>query len=157
MSAPDLHQAAKTVIDLIPLPEGVHVVDVGCGARPGVMVTGVDPVEQQLDLARAEALARDLEITFVRGGAAVMPLPDGCADVVLSIFGLVSAPDPVAVAAELARITAPRGCLVMAMGLQVEGCFPWHDRDTVAELLKPHGFEVSAEPRARYVVIIARR
>jgi ubiquinone/menaquinone biosynthesis C-methylase UbiE len=71
---------------------GERVVDVGCGtgnaallaAERGAVVTGVDPAPRLLDVARAEAAARGLDVTFAPGQAAEIPLEDGEADVVLS-------------------------------------------------------------------------
>jgi ubiquinone/menaquinone biosynthesis C-methylase UbiE len=48
------------------------------------VVTGVDPAPRLLDVARAEAAARGLDVTFAPGQAAEIPLEDGEADVVLS-------------------------------------------------------------------------
>lgn len=180
MIAPQLLPAAQAAVDLAGIRPGWHVVDVGCGsgnaallaAGPGVSVTGVDPAARLLDVARADAAARGLDITFVTGEAAAIPLPSGTADAVLSIFGVIFAADPEAAAAELARITAPTGRIVLAawqaggtlndlsqVGLdaimQATGQSPipggqffrWHDRDTVAALFEPFGFTVDVRER----------
>src|SRR5215207_4414967 len=46
--------------------------------------------------------------------AAPLPVGDGEADVVLSVFGVVFASDPRAAAAEVARVTAPAGRIVLS-------------------------------------------
>lgn len=178
--APQLLPAARSAVELAGIRPGWHVVDVGCGsgnaaliaAAPGVSVTGVDPAPRLLDVARADAAAHGLDITFVTGEAASMPLPSGTADLVLSIFGVIFAPDPEAAAAELARITAPGGRMVLTawqpggtlhdlnqVGMdalvQANGqspipggkFFPWHERDAVAALLEPFGFSVDVHER----------
>lgn len=97
-----------------------------------------------------------------------MPLTDGDADVVLSVFGVIFAPDAAAAAAEMARVTAPAGRIVLSAWVP-EGAihdavqvaqeavrraigapagtppFAWYDRDALAGLLTPHGFEVAVE------------
>jgi SAM-dependent methyltransferase len=106
-----------------------------------------------------------LDATFVLGEAAALPLEDGDADVVLSVFGVIFAPDALAAAAEMVRVTAPAGRIVLSAWVP-EGAisdavriaqeavrravgapagpspFAWHDRDALVGLLAPHGFEV---------------
>ena len=87
----------------------------------------------------------------------------------LSVFGVIFAPDPRAAAAEMARVTAPGGRIVLSAWIPVGGGprgrtrrrarrsatrsarppapppFPWHERAALAELFAPHGFEVTLE------------
>ena len=100
-----------------------------------------------------------------------MPLADGEADLVLSVFGAIFAPDPAAAAAEMARVIAPGGRIVMsawipggavsaAVRMSREAVaealaapppaapFPWHERDRLAELFTPHGLGVEIEPHS---------
>jgi SAM-dependent methyltransferase len=168
--------AAKFVVARAAPRDGEHVVDVGCGtgnaallaAERGARVTGVDPAQRLLDVAAAEAAERRLNATFVLGEAASVPLSDGSADAVISVFGSIFAPDPQAAAAEMARITAPDGRIVQsawipagpifdaikarrALVSQATGepprpqPFPWHDADALSELFGPHGFDVRLE------------
>jgi ubiquinone/menaquinone biosynthesis C-methylase UbiE len=93
------------------------VLDVGCGTgnaallapARGATVTGVDPAARLLDVARARAIDHGLDITFSLGEAAALPIQSGSVDVLLSVFGVIFAPDPVTAAAEMARVTAPHG------------------------------------------------
>lgn len=167
--------AAQAAVDLARIRVGERVVDLGCGtgnaallaAGPGIDVTGVDPAARLLEVARAEAAHRGLDVAFVRGEAADIPLPTGHADAVLSIFSVIFAPDPHAAAVELARITAPAGRMVIAawqpggtldaisgaaIGAVVEATgtvplagpgFAWHDPAAMTGLLEPHGFRVT--------------
>ncbi len=105
---------------------------------------------------------------FAVGEAAALPLGDGEAELVLSVFGVIFAPDPSGAAAELARVSSPSGRVVLSAwipegaisrvtGLSGEAVasalgspppgprFQWHDRDALQGLLGPHGFEVSSE------------
>jgi SAM-dependent methyltransferase len=149
------------------------VVDVGCGtgnaallaAARGARVVGVDPAARLLDVARERAKEQDLELELVPGDAAALPLGDGEADVVLSVFGVIFAPDPAAAAAEIARVTAPTGRIVLTAWVpggaisdavraaqqtvrRVLGVpagppsFAWHDAEALGGLLAPLGFEV---------------
>jgi SAM-dependent methyltransferase len=137
-------------------------------AERGARVTGVDPAPRLLEVAREQAAARGLDATFALGDAAALPLADGEADAALSAFGVIFAPDPGAAAAELARVTAPGSRIVLSAwnpagavhrAVRVAGeavrnalgappgppPFPWHERDALAELFAPHGFEVAVE------------
>jgi hypothetical protein len=95
-----------------------------------------------------------------------MPLEDNSADVVLSVFGVIFAPDPVAAAAEIDRVSAPQARVLLAAWIpggpislavrlsrrtmaEILGQpppsppFPWHEHDALSDLFEPHGFSVS--------------
>jgi SAM-dependent methyltransferase len=174
-TAAQLQPAAEVVVAHAAPQPGERVVDVGCGtgngallaAARGARVTGVDPAARLLDVARERAAAAGLDATFVHGDAAALPLPDASADLVLSIFGVIFAPDAAAAAAELARVTAPDGRIVLsawkpegavnkvaaaareavrtALGAPTGGPpFAWHEPAALGELLGRHGFTVTA-------------
>jgi SAM-dependent methyltransferase len=181
-TASQLEPAARVVVDYAAPTPGEHVVDVGCGtgnaallaAERGARVTGVDPAPRLLEVASQRAAARGLEARFVRGEAATLPLEDGEADVVLSVFGVIFASDPRASVAETVRVIAPEGRIVLsawhpsgavhrAVGAAGEAVrralgqpagpppFPWHEPSALAELFAPHGFHVSvAEERIAF-------
>lgn len=175
-TAEQLLPAARLVVERAAPTAGERVVDVGCGtgnaallaAERGAQVIGVDPAERLLQVARAEAEARGLDAEFVHGDAAALPLDDGAADLVLSVFGVIFAPDPEAAAAELSRVSASDGRIVLsawipegpisavnrlsreavARALELPPApppFAWHEEDALAGLLGKHGFEVSLE------------
>jgi SAM-dependent methyltransferase len=175
-TAEQLLPASQAVIAAAALRPGERVVDVGCGsgnaallaARAGVHVTGVDPAARLLEVARAGAAAEGLDATFVSGEAAAIPLDEASADVVLSVFGVIFAPDAEAAAAELARVLAPSGrillsawdpdgAIVRMAGVAADAVreavgapagppgFAWHDPQALAKLFAPHGLQVSAE------------
>ncbi len=171
-TAAQLLPAARVVLDRAAPTRAEHVLDVGCGtgnaallvAARGIRVTGVDPAPRLVDVARSHAAVQRLDATFATGTAAALPLPDGAADVTLSVFGVIFAPDPAAAAAEMARVTAPAGRIALsawipegpvsraarisgdavrrALGMPSSVPFAWHDRGALAGLLRPHGFEV---------------
>jgi SAM-dependent methyltransferase len=176
-TAAQLLPAARVVVECAGIQSGEHVVDVGCGtgngallaAERGARVTGVDPAPRLLEVARARATEKGFETAFVVGDAAGIPVSDNVADVVLSIFGVIFAPDAVAATREMARITAPGGRIVLSAWIpegpisqigrifgmaimKAVGAPPpagppmaWHDRDVLSGLLEPHGFDVTLE------------
>jgi len=174
-TATQLLPAAHAVVDRAAPRPGEYVVDIGCGtgngallaAQRGARVVGVDPAARLLDVARAEAGQRRLTATFELGTAAALPIADGAADVAISVFGLIFAPDPHAAVAELARVSAPNARVVLSAWIpqgplnevarlgreavaQATGApagappFPWHDQDALQGLFRPLGFDVSS-------------
>ena len=175
-TAEQLEPAARAIVEHAAPAAAERVVDVGTGtgnaallaAARGARTTGVDPAPRLLEVARERAAAQRLEATFAVGEAAALPLADAEADVVLSVVGVIVAPDPAAADAELARVTAPAGRIVFSAWLpegpireavvlarqtvqRVLGApagpppFAWHDRAALGELFAPHGFEVTLD------------
>jgi len=126
-SAYQLLPAAEVVVERAMPVAGERVVDVGCGtgnaallaAARGARVTGVDPARRLLEVAREQAAARGLEVMFLPGEAAALPLPEASADVVLSVFGVIFAPNAQAATAELARVTAAGGRIVLSAWIPI--------------------------------------
>lgn len=174
--AVELGPAAQAAIDAADPRAGEHVVDVGCGtgnaallaAERGALVTGVDPAPRLLEAAHAEAAARSLEIAYVEGAAAALPLPDAHADAVISVFGAIFAPDALAAATEMARVTRARGRIVLCAWIPSGALFEvtrlrrealtsatsvpagsppfaWHEEGALREAFGPLGFTVEAQ------------
>jgi SAM-dependent methyltransferase len=171
-TAVQLQPAARACIDLAAPAAGERVIDVGCGtgnaallaAELGARVTGVDPAERLLDVARGRAREQGLEIDFIGGEASSLPVPDAAADAVVSVFGAIFDPDAAAAARELARVTAPGGRIVLSawipagalfdvMRMRHEAIasaapapapapFDWHRADALGSLFSPLGFSV---------------
>ncbi len=175
-TAEELNPVAAVVVERAGITSGDRVVDVGCGtgnaallaARLGAQTTGVDPATRLLDVARARAAETGVAATFVQGDAASIPVATASADVVLSVFAVIFAPDPVGAAAEMARVTAPRGRIVFTAWIPeggIQDCvgifqkavaeaigrpagpppFAWHEQKALASLFGPHGFSVEVE------------
>jgi SAM-dependent methyltransferase len=171
-----LEPAARVVVERAAPAAAERVVDVGCGtgnaallaAERGANVIGIDPAPRLLDVARRAAAARGLDVAFATGEAAALGLADGEADAVLSVFAVIFAPDARAAAAELARVTAPDGRIVLSAWIpsgpvfeavraageavrdaldQPPGAppFPWHDPAALTALFGPLGFELALE------------
>ncbi|HVE64539.1 MAG TPA: methyltransferase domain-containing protein [Mycobacteriales bacterium] len=109
-----LHWLATARGALLPEPgEGAVLVDVACGGgllapwTAGYRHVGVDLTRSALVIAQRHG------VTAVQGDAALLPLRDGCADVVVAGEVLEHVTDLPAVVAELARVLRPGGLLVV--------------------------------------------
>nr|WP_239062955.1 class I SAM-dependent methyltransferase [Streptomyces sp. SID13031] len=163
---------------------GKRVVDLGTGtgnaallaAERGAVVTGVDPAARLVEVARKRATERGLQAEFLIGDAASIPVEDGTADLLLSVFAVIFAPDADAAIAEMVRATAPDGVIrltswvpggsMMAINgaagkfmAEVFGSGPapdpdapkplgWHDEPALQEAFAKHGFVVELERRS---------
>lgn len=173
--APQLLPAAAVVVQTAALQQGEHVLDLGCGtgnaallaAERGARVTGVDPAQRLLDVARARATSEGTSIEFLHGDAASLPVDAGAFDVVMSVFGVIFAPDPYPAAAEMSRVLAAHGRIVLsawvptgamfevtstaaetvrqAVGAPAPARFAWHDPEVLSALFAPHGFGIDME------------
>jgi SAM-dependent methyltransferase len=172
-AAGDLLPAARELVAAAGIQPGEHVVDVGAGtgnvalvaAGLGARVTAVEPATRLREVIQEAAGGRD--VTVVDGTAGAIPLADGSADVILSNFAVIFAPDPRAAIAELARVAAPHSRIlitswlpgvmdkivgvlagavreVTGSGQTMEGRIDWHDPKVLSDLFGQHGFEVSA-------------
>lgn len=172
-TAQRLLPAAGVVVDGALLQPHEHVLDLGCGtgnaallaASTGAVVTGVDPAERLLDVARAEAADRGADITFLAGDAGSIPVADESIDVIVSVFAVIFAPDANVAATEMSRVLKPRSRIVLSAWVpqgtlmeltsaagdavrQAVGAppppqpFAWHDQDALTAMLDPHGFSV---------------
>ncbi|HEY5178625.1 MAG TPA: class I SAM-dependent methyltransferase [Propionibacteriaceae bacterium] len=102
-------------------PPSGRVLDVGCGpghlanrlARDhGLSVTGLDLDPAMIERARANAepaVAAECQPTFVVGGVAALPFPDGSFDLVVSTLSMHHWADPTAGQAEIGRVLRPGG------------------------------------------------
>ncbi|MEM7490122.1 MAG: class I SAM-dependent methyltransferase [Pseudomonadota bacterium] len=92
--------------------------DVGCGegracrflTGEGIAMTGLDPVPEMLAAARAS----DPASTYVQGFAEALPFPDATFDLVISYLSLIDIDDYRVAIAEMARVRASGGHLLMA-------------------------------------------
>jgi SAM-dependent methyltransferase len=161
--AEGLRPAAEEVVALAAPARGERLLDVGCGTgngsllavQRGAQVTGVDPAARLLQVARERVPGGE----FLGGEAAALPLPDGAVDLVISVFGVIFAPDASEALGELARVCTPSGRIVLSawlpggavadvMRARAEALgtvparppFPWHDPAALEDLLAPHGF-----------------
>jgi SAM-dependent methyltransferase len=110
----------ETEIGALPDVAGSDVVELGCGtayisawlARRGARPTGVDLSENQLATARELQGQHGLHFPLIHASAEDVPLPDACADLVVSEYGASLWCDPDLWLAEAARLLRPGGDLV---------------------------------------------
>lgn len=116
---------AEAVVDRADLRNGEHVLDVGCGAGattfaaawrvgPSGRSVGVDISAPLVELARRRAGEAGLEgVTFQLADAQTEAFPPGF-DALVSRFGVMFFPDPVAAFVNLRRALKPGGRLAFA-------------------------------------------
>ncbi|MFW0796812.1 class I SAM-dependent methyltransferase [Gordonia sp. CPCC 205515] len=113
---------APLLLDYAGIGVGQAVLDVGCGtgalahaaARiPDVHVTGIDPSDEFLRVARAGDGADTMR--FVSGGAEELPFPTDSFDRTISMLVLNFVDDPVRALAEMVRVTRPGGVVASAV------------------------------------------
>src|ERR671930_1123594 len=117
-----IHPIAERLCDVADLVPGTRVLDVATGsgnaavaaARCDCDVVGIDYVPGLLERARARAQVEGLAIDFVEGDAEALPFDDASFDAVLSVVGVMFAPDQEQAAAELLRVCRPGGTIALA-------------------------------------------
>lgn len=101
---------------------GERVLDIACGSgntalsvsRRHCEVAGVDYVPSLIERAAKRAEAEGAAIDFRVADAQALPFRDASFDVVVSVFGLMFAPDQERTAHELLRVTRPGGRIGLA-------------------------------------------
>ncbi len=117
-----LQIVGETLAEACDLGFDETVLDVAAGngnatlaaARRGGVVTSTDYVVALLDRGAARAKAEGYDVTFRFADAEDLPFEDGSFDAVLSIFGVMFAPNHVKSAAELFRVCRPGGRIGLA-------------------------------------------
>ncbi|HST47710.1 class I SAM-dependent methyltransferase [Jatrophihabitans sp.] len=110
------------VVTALRLPTGGTLLDVACGrggyrleiaARTGARLIGVDYSAEAIRQATENARAQSAPAQFRVGDLAATGLPDGSVDGVVCVDAIQFATDPVAAYAELRRVLAPGGRVVL--------------------------------------------
>jgi ubiquinone/menaquinone biosynthesis C-methylase UbiE len=114
-------RVADVFIDRLAVPVGSRWVDVGCGTGAVTQrildrcepasILGVDPSETFLDVARSTI--QDQRVSFEVADGASIPLGDDDVDAAVSGLVLNFVPDPVAMLAEMRRVTRPGGVVAI--------------------------------------------
>jgi ubiquinone/menaquinone biosynthesis C-methylase UbiE len=158
---------------------GLRVLDVGTGtgraalllAREGATLVGVDASEEMLAVARRRAADEGVTVSFTRGDAHALDIPDRSFDAAVSLRVLMHAPDWRRCLAELCRVS--RRLIVIdypsshslawlesvarragqAVGVRTEAYRVFSDRQ-IRDALTAAGFRVKAVHR-QFVLPIA--
>jgi SAM-dependent methyltransferase len=117
-----IHPIAERLCEAADLVAGARVLDVATGsgnaaiaaARCDCEVVGIDYVPALLERARRRADAEGLAIELVEADAEALPFADASFDAVLSVVGVMFAPDQERAAAELLRVCRPGGTIALA-------------------------------------------
>lgn len=101
-------------------PEKTNVLEVGCGggilseemAKMGVIITGIDPSEQSLNIAVKHAKDNNLKINYEKGTGEYLPFRDNSFDAVLCCDVLEHVKDLPKVISEISRVLKNRGIFI---------------------------------------------
>jgi SAM-dependent methyltransferase len=108
----------RVMIERVSLASPPRMLDVGCGegrfarlvAGPGRRITGIDPTRALVEAARRRDPGGDYHV----GGAESLPFVDSSFDLVVSYLSLIDIEGLEAAVAEIARVLAPGGKLLLA-------------------------------------------
>jgi SAM-dependent methyltransferase len=125
-----LQPAADALVARVSVTAGMRVLDVATGtgnaaiaaAAAGGRVTGLDLTPELFDAARSRARVGGWDIDWIEGDAEHLPFADHSFERVLSVFGVMFAPDHRRAAGELARVLAPGGTIGVC-SWTIEGAF----------------------------------
>jgi SAM-dependent methyltransferase len=115
--------AMQLIVDAAATTASDTVLDVACGpglvacafARRARHVTGIDLTPAMLDQGRSLAAKEGLgNVTFEQGDVLPLPYADASFSIVVSRFAFHHFPAPAAVLAEMRRVCAPTGRVVVA-------------------------------------------
>jgi SAM-dependent methyltransferase len=113
---------SELLVDAADLRAGSRVLDVAGGsgntaiaaARAGAEVVSLDYVPSLLERSQERARAEGLSYETVEGDAEAMPFEDASFDAVISVVGVMFAPDHQRSANELLRVVRPGGTIALA-------------------------------------------
>lgn len=123
MVANIVFRSADDLAEALEIFPGERVLDVATGSGNAAIAAarrawgktiGVDFVPELLERGRERAAAERLEVEFLEGDAQDLPFGDAEFDVVMSIFGVMFAPDQEKAASELLRVVKPGGRIGVA-------------------------------------------
>ena len=137
--ADTMRESGEALVQRLGVTKGLKVLDLGCGdgttaipaAKLGAEVLGVDVASNLVAAGRRRAAEQGLtNCTFLEGDASNLhQLADRTFDLVVSIFGAMFGPNPLAVAREMVRVTRPGGRIIMGNWIP-------NDPTLVAQILK---------------------
>jgi len=173
-TAKALEPIAAIVVERAAVKPAERALDLGCGtgnvllqlARAGAAVVAVDPSPRLVQVARERADAAGLTVDVRQGEAAAIPLDDASVDLIVSVFAVIFAPDPEAALAEMKRVLAPGGRILLTAWVPGAGVgkayavlgpalmaatgappppppFEWHNHEALSALAEQYGLSTS--------------
>ena len=117
-----IEPAAEEFMSRLPVTSSMTVLDAACGtgnlaviaAQLGCTTSGVDIASNLIAQARHRASRLGLNINYAEGDVENLPYPANSFDAVVSMFGVMFAPQPHKVVQELLRVTKPGGVIALA-------------------------------------------
>ncbi|GAC1330009.1 MAG: bifunctional 3-demethylubiquinone 3-O-methyltransferase/2-octaprenyl-6-hydroxy phenol methylase [Beijerinckiaceae bacterium] len=102
--------------------QGAHMLDIGCGggilceplARMGARMTGIDPAQGNIDVARRHAEAQRVPVDYRAVTAETLVGEGATFDAVLAMEVIEHVPDPRAFVAAACALVRPGGLLIMS-------------------------------------------
>lgn len=143
-----LRPISVETLELAGVAAGQQVLDVGVGdgntaieaARRGAAVTGLDISPDLLDKARRRIAAEGFHVELHEGHAEDLPFADATFDAVVSVLGVIFAPDHERAVAELARVCRPGGTVAVTAWVDVSWFRTWRERaDRLVPMAPPEG------------------
>ena len=149
--------ATRALGDQIDLPEGVRVLDVGCGiggparcfaSERGWKIEGVDLTAEYVEVAKALSKRVGVEASFRQASAADLPFGNSHFDAAYMLHVGMNIPDKPAVFAEVRRVLKPGGLFAIydAM-LQGDGAFaypvPWSAEPSTNHIATPDAYKAA--------------
>lgn len=121
-TAVELEPVAQAIVEQAALVAGEDVLDLACGtgnaallaAARGAAVIGIDGAPRLLEVARTRAQGLGVDLEVREGDLLALPVDDASVDVVLSVFGVIFAPDPAQALREVARVLRPGGRVLVS-------------------------------------------
>jgi SAM-dependent methyltransferase len=116
-----IRPASETILDKAGVQSGDSLLDVACGtgnlaipaAERGAVVTAMDITPKLIEVCRQEAAAKGLEIDIREGDAEALEFGDDSFDKVISVFGMIFAPQHELAASEMVRVCKPGGTVAI--------------------------------------------
>lgn len=173
-TAVEIEPVARAVVEQARLKTGDEVLDLACGtgnaallaAGLGASVVGVDAAPRLLEIAEERAQGHGVSLDLRLGDLLALPVDEASADVVVSVFGVIFAPDPARALSEISRVLRPGGrallsawlpagpidAMLGAMGRVIRRVtqapaprrFAWSDADAVVPIATDAGLVLAA-------------